>query len=201
MVTVVEKYIRFCESSFGDRLMTKEADYLRKALHGRRKILDVGCGIGIIEQKLTEFDICGVDTDAEMLEAARARTPNTYCRADATALPFRNASFAAVFFVTSLEFIEDYKAALDEAARVLEPRGKLVLMVLNPESDYFKGHYAKEGSYFRRIKHKNLRAIVDYTMPRFEVITHYFLGIDGEIIFDSQDKAFASLFVINGIKK
>ena len=34
----VEKYIRFCESSFGSGLMTKEADYLRTELEGRRKI-------------------------------------------------------------------------------------------------------------------------------------------------------------------
>jgi len=202
MVSVVEKYSRFCESSFGDRLMTKEADYLRKALAGRRHILDVGCGIGTFEQKLAELAISGVDRDAKMLEAARARTTNTYCRADAAALPFRNASFDAVIFVTSLEFMDDYKAALDEAARVLQPKGSLVVMLLNPESGYFKGHYAKEGSYFRRMKHKNLRAMVEYSALRFEEVhTQYFLGIDGDKLFDTQNKAFASLFLINGIKK
>jgi ubiquinone/menaquinone biosynthesis C-methylase UbiE len=197
----VEKYSRFCESSFGDRLMTKEADYLRKELKGRRHILDVGCGIGTFEQKLAELAISGVDRDAEMLNAASARTTNTYCRADAAALPFRNASFDAVIFVTSMEFMDDYKAAIDEAARVLEPEGNVVVMVLNPESDYFKGHYAKEGSYFRLMKHKNLRELVDYSVLRFEVRTQYFLGIDGDKLFDTPDKAFASLFLINGIKK
>jgi len=201
MVSVVEKYIRFCESSFGNGLMTKEADYLRNELEGRRKILDVGCGIGTFEQRLPELNVIGVDTDEEMIKTARARTANTYCLVDAKRLPFLGASFDALFYVTSLEFIDNYKGAIDEAVRVLEPEGKLVAMVLNPESGYFKIHYSKESSYFRRMKHKNLEEMVDYIEQRFNVQTHYFLGIDGERIFDTQNKRYASLFVIKGIKK
>jgi len=200
MVSVVEKYIRFCESSFGRSLMAKEADYLRNELKGRRKILDVGCGIGAFEQRLPELNIIGIDTDEEMIEAARARTPtNTYCLVDAKRLPFSDASFDALFYVTSLEFMDDYKGAIDEAGRVLEPKGKLIAMVLNQESRYFKIHYSKQGSYFRRIKHKNPGQIVDYIERRFNVQTSYFLGIDGEKIFDTKDKRYASLFIIKGI--
>ena len=197
---VVERYIRFCESSFGESIMTKEAEYLRKELVGRRKILDVGCGIGAFAQRLPELNIIGVDTDEEMIKAARARTTNTYCLADAKQLPFLNASFDALIFVTCLEFLDDYNAAIDEAARVLESEGKLVVMALNPKSEYFKAHYSKEGSYFRRMKHKNLGEMVEYIEPRFNLQTHYFLGIDGDNIFDTEDKRYASLFIINGIK-
>ena len=201
MISVVEKYIGFCESRFGRSLMTKEADYLRNELKGRRKILDVGCGIGTFEQRLSELNIIGVDMSKEMIETARATTPNTYCLVDAKRLPFSDASFDALFYVTSLEFMDDYKGAIDEAVRVLEPEGKLVAMVLNPESLYFKIHYSKEGSYFRKMKHKNPGQMVDYIERCFNVQTHYFLGIDGEKIFDTEDKRYASLFIIKGNKK
>jgi ubiquinone/menaquinone biosynthesis C-methylase UbiE len=181
--------------------MTAEADYLRKELEGRHNILDVGCGIGTFEQRLPELNIIGVDSDEEMINIARSRTTNTYCLADANQLPFLDASFDALFYVTSLEFMNDYKRAIDEAVRVLEPEGKLVVMVLNPESKYFKVHYSKEDSYFRRIKHKNPGEIVDYSAHHFGVKTHYFLGIDEERIFDTQDKMYASLFILKGIKK
>jgi len=199
MASVIENYIRFCESSFGVSLMTKEANYLRNELKGRRKILDVGCGIGAFEQRLPELNIIGIDTDEEMIETARARTPNTYCLVDAKRLPFSDASFDALFYVTSLEFMDDYKGAIDEAVRVLDPEGKLVAMVLNQESRYFKIHYSKEGSYFRRMKHKNPGQMVDYIGRRFNLQTQYFLGIDGEKIFDTEDKRYASLFIIKGI--
>ncbi len=180
--------------------MTKEADYLGNELKGRRKILDVGCGIGAFEQRLPELNIIGVDTDEEMIKAARARRPtNTYCLVDAKRLPFLNASFDALFYVTSLEFMDDYKGAIDEAVRVLEPEGKLVAMVLNPESRYFQIHFSKEGSYFRRMKHKNPGQMVDYIEQRFNLQTNYFLGVDGEKIFDTEDKRYASLFIIKGI--
>jgi len=179
--------------------MTKEANYLRNELKGRRKILDVGCGIGAFEQRLPELNIIGIDTDEEMIETARARTPNTYCLVDAKRLPFSDASFDALFYVTSLEFMDDYKGAIDEAVRVLDPEGKLVAMVLNQESRYFKIHYSKEGSYFRRMKHKNPGQMVDYIGRRFNLQTQYFLGIDGEKIFDTEDKRYASLFIIKGI--
>ena len=201
MISAVEKYPIFCESTFGRSLMTKEANYLRNELQGRRKILDVGCGIGTFEQRLSELNIIGVDMSKEMIETARATTPNTYCLVDAKRLPFSDASFDALFYVTSLEFMDDYKGAIDEAVRVLEPEGKLVAMVLNPESGYFKIHYSKEGSYFRRMKHKNPGQMVDCIERCFNVQTHYFLGIDGERIFDTEDKRYASLFIIKGNKK
>ncbi|MCW3133226.1 MAG: class I SAM-dependent methyltransferase [Methanophagales archaeon] len=181
--------------------MSKEADYLRNELEGRRKILDVGCGIGTFEERLPELNIIGVDLVREMIETARARTPNTYCLVDAKRLPFLDASFDALFYVTSLEFMDDYKKAIEEAVRVLEPRGKLIVMVLNPESEYFKTHYSKPGSYFRRMKHKNLGEMVDYIGRHFNVQTNYFLGIDGEKIFDTQDKRYASLFIMKGNKR
>ncbi|MCP8305202.1 MAG: class I SAM-dependent methyltransferase, partial [archaeon] len=176
-------------------------DYIRREFEDKKRILDIGCGIGSFEERLPDLDIIGLDLDDEMLYLAKNRTDGAFIRADATRLPFTNSSFDGAFCVTSLEFIEDYKRAVDEAVRVLKPNSNLVVMILNPESGYFKSRSQKEGSYFRRMKHRNLREIRDYLAKFFQVEEHYFLGIYGERVFDTEGRRYASLFVIKGAKK
>lgn len=201
MVSYIKKYVTFCFTPFGKQLMDREAKFLILELAGRKKILDVGCGIGTFEERMPDFDITGIDNDEQMLDVARKRAPDAnFYRAIASQLPFPNSSFDAIVFVTSLEFIEDYRLAIDEAVRILKSNGKLVGMILNPESRYFQSHYAKEDSYFRKIKHRNPSEISDYVEKYFDISTHYFLGIDGKRIFNTSDKKYASLYTIVGTK-
>ena len=70
---------------------------------------------------MPDFDITGIDNDEQMLDVARKRAPDAnFYRAIASQLPFPNSSFDAIVFVTSLEFIEDYRLAIDEAVRILK---------------------------------------------------------------------------------
>jgi len=197
----VEKFIKFCSSDFGKRVLEREAEYIRRELIGYQKILDVGCGIGQFEQKLQNLNITGLDNSEEMLIEARKRSDKKFILGNAEKLRFKDSSFDAVFYVTTLEFIDDYKKSIDEAVRVLEPEGKLVVMLLNPESEYFKAHMQKEDSYFRKIKHTNLMEIKSYISKFYQISKEeYFLGIRGQQVFDSSDKRFTSLYVVIGEK-
>src|SRR3989338_1109822 len=198
---IVEKFIRFCASDFGRKVMDAEADYLRKKLAGRKKILEIGCGIGAFEQRLSDLNITGLDSSEAMLEEARKRSNKTFIRGSAYALPFPDSSFDAVFFVTTLEFLDDYRKAIEEAARVLEKGGKLIVMMLNPESEYFKIHFQKPDDYFRTIKHTNTEEIWRWASNFFELQGEYFLGIRSNEVFDSSDRSFAALYVIKGMRK
>ena len=200
-VPLLEKFIRFCESDFGKRVMGLEAAYLRRELSGCTKILDVGCGIGSIEQRLPELNVTGLDASEEMLIEARKRSDKAFVKGEASSLPFANGSFDAVFMVTTLEFLTDYKKALDEAARVLTNRGRLIVLMLNPDSGYFKAHFAKEGDYFRNIKHSDYASIATYASALFYTNTEYFLGVDGENASVRGDRGSAALFVIKGRKR
>src|SRR5437667_254204 len=51
-----------------------------------------------------------------------------YVRGDASALPFRDATFDAVCCFAALYLIDDPYAALDEIARVLAPGGRVALL-------------------------------------------------------------------------
>jgi ubiquinone/menaquinone biosynthesis C-methylase UbiE len=67
-----------------------------------------------------------------MLEAARARATSSgvvvrWCRGQAQALPFRDASFDLVLAVTALCWILEPLVAFNEMSRVLRPGGVLVV--------------------------------------------------------------------------
>ncbi|KUO40618.1 MAG: hypothetical protein AVW05_03505 [Hadesarchaea archaeon DG-33] len=196
----IKKFVRFYKSDFGRKVLAREANYLKKELKDRKKILDIGCGIGYFEEMLPGLNIIGLDNSREMLEEARKSSSKKFVFGDAEHLDFPEESFDGAFMVTTLEFLDDYKKVVDEVVRVLEPKGKFVAMILNPESEYFKSHMHKADSYFRKIKHTNLKEIESYISKLFAMTGEYFLGIRGQEVFDTRDKNLASLYVVKGVK-
>lgn len=196
----VKKFVQFYESDFGRKVLKKEADYLRKELKDRKKILDIGCGIGYFEEMLPELNIIGLDSSREMLEEARKRGGKEFVLSDAEHLDFPEGSFDGAFTVTTLEFLDDYRKAVDGVVKVLEPGGKFVAMILNPESEYLKSHMHKADSYFRKIKHTNLKEIEGYISKFFVATGEYFLGIRGQKVFNTRDRNLAALYVVKGVK-
>lgn len=112
-----------------------------------RKILDVGCGTGTAEVKLsrlrlTQVDLVAVDLIPERVVVARAaaRAHNIeahFAAADACALPFASGSFDSVFCVAVLQHIGDVKKAVGEMARVTRPGGRIVAVEPDNSARYF----------------------------------------------------------------
>lgn len=196
----VQKFVRFYNSEFGKKILIKEAEYLRKELKGRKKILDIGCGIGHFEEVLSELNIIGLDSSKEALEEARKRSGKKFVSGDAGHLDFPDESFDGAFSVTTLEFLEDYEKAVSEVARILKLGGKFVTIILNPESEYFKSHIRRPGSYFGRVKHTQPKEMEKYISKFLATAGEYFLGIRGKEIFDTHDRSLAALYVVKGTK-
>jgi len=196
----VEKFVKFYKGDFGKEVLRREARYLRNELKGRKRILDIGCGIGSFEEMLPELNIIGLDSSKEALEEAGKRSDKKFVLGDAENLDFPDGFFDGAFSVTTLEFLEDYKKAVDEVARVLERGGKFVAMILNPESEYFKSHIQGPASYFGRMKHINPKEIERYISKFFTATGEYFLGMRCQEIFDTHDKHLAALYVVKGTK-
>jgi ubiquinone/menaquinone biosynthesis C-methylase UbiE len=187
---------------FWKTIFDREYSYLYRSLTGYKKVLSVGCGPAVIEGKLAEygFEVTGLDISKEALNEAPASIRKIVGTAEMTDFP--NASFDAVIYVASLQFIDNYRKALTETARVLIPeRGKLIAMLLNTESLYFDEQTRDPESYMCKIKHKNLNHIEIAIASYFNIRTEYYMGIVGEKIFESDDPKLASLYIINGIKK
>ena len=60
------------------------------------------------------------------------------------------------------DFIEDYRKAIEESYRVLKAKGKIIAILLNTSSQYFKRKY-EAGGYIRKyMKHFDVDSIQDY---------------------------------------
>lgn len=94
--------------------------------------LDVGCGTGHFTRWLARRGLptIGLDRAPTMLAELRRQLPDCPALlADAHALPLRDRAVDLVVFVATLEFLDDPRAALAEAARVA--RRGLIAVALN----------------------------------------------------------------------
>lgn len=195
---MIKKYLRFYESPLGAEILDAEVEYLKGCLGGCQKMLDVGCGPGVFERELSEFDITGIDSDEKMVEAAKKACGNVFVVADAANLPFPDKSFDCVFFVTSMEFISDFRKAIDETVRVLSDNGRVVVLMLNPRSEYYRGKVVS-GGYISRYVNSNTEEIRDYFGEWFDLEEEFILGICGKEVFDTREPEKAAIYVLRGV--
>jgi ubiquinone/menaquinone biosynthesis C-methylase UbiE len=100
--------------------------------------LEVGCGEGRVARDLAArgHAITAIDASPTLLEAAAEAHPEgRYLVADAGRLPFEDGSFEIVVAYNVLMALQDMSAAIDEAARVLTPDGRLCVCVVHPWTD------------------------------------------------------------------
>jgi len=107
-------------------------------------IADLGCGTGETVARLAPVvdRVIGVDQEAAMLDAARARVDGAanveLHEGDLTAVPIADASVDAALLLLVLHHIADPVAALREARRILRPGGLAIVldMVAHDRAEY-----------------------------------------------------------------
>jgi ubiquinone/menaquinone biosynthesis C-methylase UbiE len=197
----MEQYLKSCKTDFWKDVFKAELEYILQQLKGTTDILSVGCGPAIIEAGLAEhgFNITGLDISQEALDQApdSIRT----IAGPAEEMDFEKGSFDAVIYIVSLQFIENYKKAVKQTVRVLKTGGKILVLLLNPKSGFFRQKTSDPSSYINRIRHIDLTDIEKTIEEYFFTETEYFLGIEDKKVFQSSDAGLASLYVIKGTKK
>ncbi len=100
-------------------------------LEGRR-ILDIGCGVGMFVRRLRQLSdyVYGIELDRERLLVASQELPGLV-QAVGEALPFRDGAFHVALLHEVIEHVSDDAATLREACRVVAPGGHIVIFCPN----------------------------------------------------------------------
>lgn len=100
-----------------------------------RDVLEVGCGTGLILERLARVArrAEGIDLSPGMLQKARERGLEVR-EASANALPYPDATFDLVVSFKVLAHVPDITGALAEMGRVCRPGGRVVAELYNPWS-------------------------------------------------------------------
>lgn len=105
----------------------------RLELRPGERLLDVGCGTGVLLQALSasvpDAELAGVDPSSPMLEEARTKLGEAILlkRSHAESLPFPDRAFDVVVSTNAFHYFPRPLGALEEMARVLRPNGRLVI--------------------------------------------------------------------------
>ena len=152
-------------------LETRGADAQQQALRSiflsgiafpqQAEVLEIGCGTGVLARKLARWPnvatVTGTDIAAALVDEARrlaADLDNLSFRvADARELPFEADVFDVVLFDSVLSHVPSPDRAVQEAFRVLRPKGTIAI---------FDGDYATTTVALR--EHDPLQACVDAMM-------------------------------------
>jgi ubiquinone/menaquinone biosynthesis C-methylase UbiE len=106
-------------------------------LPARPKVLDVGCGIGLVHSLLKPLvsELHGVDVSAASIETARNNNADVRYQAyDGHKLPYGDAEFDAAFAICVMHHVPvpEWPAFGAEMARVVKPGGLLIVIEHNP---------------------------------------------------------------------
>jgi SAM-dependent methyltransferase len=134
---------------------------VRRAAEGwpAGRALDIGCGGGGNTAVLSDlgWSVTGLEYSVAGAGIAASRGLDVV-RADATRLPFADASFDLVMSTDVWEHIEDDGAVASETARVLRPGGR-ALVAVPCSMKLWSGHDVALG-HFRRYERDELSAVV-----------------------------------------
>jgi ubiquinone/menaquinone biosynthesis C-methylase UbiE len=103
----------------------------------RLQVLDIGCGIGLVDQTLSGdvAELWGVDTSLHSLEIARARDSTTrFVHYDGVRLPFGDSVFDAVFTSCVLHHVPPpaRRYFAQEMLRAVRDGGAVIVIEHNP---------------------------------------------------------------------
>ena len=104
-------------------------------------VLDIGSGPGLLAQEIATAvgaagRVCGIDQSEGMISMGTKRCESLpqveFQHADASTLPYPDATFDAAVSTQVYEYVADMPAALTELSRVLRPGGRALIL----DTDY-----------------------------------------------------------------
>lgn len=145
----------------------------RLALRRDARVLDVGCGTGIMLHELAaRFDTAaGLDYSALALEFCRQRGLRRLIRGDATRLPYASDSVDVALALDVVEHLDDDAGCVAELARVCRPGGHVLVHV--PAFPFLWSDKDVLNHHRRRYRRAGLRALIEAAGLEVRHLTHF----------------------------
>jgi len=124
-------------SLYFNRSYRKSIEVVLRDIKGNTRILDIGCGTGGLEQHLNKsiaekVEVHGIDISPNMIEIAKAKNQFSknisFSVATVQKIPFPNDYFDIVFCLNSFHHYHNQQHALSEIERVMNKKGKFILL-------------------------------------------------------------------------
>jgi len=145
-------------------------DQMLSGVRADGRILDNGCGTGLMFDKLNPSQVVGLDISSEMLKYA-AKHSDQLILGNSQKLPLKDNSFDVVFCRSLLHHLPEPELAIKEISRVLRSQGQAVFADTNSSLlSYLPRIIANRGEHFSE-EHKNLNRRIMYRLlePYFEI--------------------------------
>lgn len=139
---VADIYDRIFKPHIRNYYLCKRLKYIVRNFSERKRILDVGCGTGLLACGLQSygFDVYGLDISQKMIEIAskRLQPGRAFC-SNAEKIPFPSEYFDGIICIATLHHISSDRVyhVLCEMSRVLKPQGRLLIWDHNRINPYW----------------------------------------------------------------
>ena len=132
------------------------------------RVLDVGCGIGLLTRYVTADRYLGIDLDRGSVEQARREHPTyRFLTLDEFAAHDPEEKFDTIVGLAVIEHVPDPKAWLEEMKRRLAPGGRMVLTTPHPSLEWAHALGARLGLFSRAASEEHNVLIDQKLMGRF----------------------------------
>ncbi|MBN1446033.1 MAG: methyltransferase domain-containing protein [Candidatus Omnitrophica bacterium] len=141
---VAEIYDGIFKFFIRDHYLNKRADFIKGIFSPGMKVLEVGCGTGILLSMLGSagIDVYGIDNSKEMVAIASGKMPGRIFLGDVlNGLPFPWNFFDGVIFIATMHHLGGLKkveTAVANTLDVLKPAGKILIWDHNPMNLYWR---------------------------------------------------------------
>jgi ubiquinone/menaquinone biosynthesis C-methylase UbiE len=156
----------------------KELEKFVEYIPSKSKIADLGCGSGVSARILTEkgFYVIGFDLSRELLEEAKKESPtSSFVYGDILEIPSRDERFDGIWNVGSIIHIKraSVPIALEEANRILKPKGVMYLAVKAGNTEGFEDdkRYGNKPKWWTYFMLKEIEELLK--KANFEVLENY----------------------------
>lgn len=128
-------------ATWNDLLEAPAIDSVLEPIVKGRRVLDLGCGYGLVTQKIFKWGghAVGVDISENMIALARQENPEVEFRVgQLNHLPFDDQTFDIVASSLVMHYVKELGPGFAEVARILRPGGDFVFTMHHPMNEAFE---------------------------------------------------------------